>query len=94
MGVGVVGQPEIRVEDLLKMFKTKVSDAESDAYFDSRPLDSLAGKKIGLMKEANVDAARTYYGVSGYGPGWWGPGWYWDPWFAGFTYLPGAGFFY
>jgi hypothetical protein len=46
------------------------------------------------LSEANVDAARTYYGVGGYGPGWWGPGWYWDPWFAGFTYLPGGGFFY
>jgi hypothetical protein len=46
------------------------------------------------LSEANVDAARAYYGAGGYGPGWWGPGWYWDPWFAGFTYLPGAGFFY
>jgi hypothetical protein len=46
------------------------------------------------LSEANVDAARTYYGAGGYGPGWWGPGWYWDPWFAGFTYLPGNGFFY
>ena len=24
----------------------------------------------------------------------WGPGWYWDPWFAGFTFIPGGGFFY
>jgi hypothetical protein len=46
------------------------------------------------LSQANVDAARTYYVSGGYGPGWWGPGWYWDPWFAGFTYLPGSGFFY
>ncbi len=51
------------------------------------------------LSEANVDAARTYYGPAGFGPGWWGPGWwgpgwYWDPWFAGFTFLPGDGFFY
>jgi len=46
------------------------------------------------LSEANLDAARTYYVAGGYGPGWWGPGWYWDPWFAGFTYLPGSGFFY
>ncbi len=46
------------------------------------------------LSEANVDTARMYYGVGGYGPGWWGPGWYWDPWFAGFTFLPGDGFFY
>jgi len=46
------------------------------------------------LSEANIDTARMYYGPGGFGPGWWGPGWYWDPWFAGFTFLPGGGFFY
>jgi len=46
------------------------------------------------LSEANVDTARIYYANGWYGPGWWGPGWYWDPWFAGFTFLPGDGFFY
>jgi hypothetical protein len=46
------------------------------------------------LSDANVDAARTYYVNGWYGPGWWGPGWYWDPYFAGFTFLPGSGFFY
>ncbi len=46
------------------------------------------------LSEANVDAAQMYYANGGWGPGWVGPGWYWDPWFAGFTYLPGDGFFY
>jgi len=46
------------------------------------------------LSDANIDAARTYYMNGWYGPGWWGPGWYWDPYFAGFTFLPGSGFFY
>ena len=46
------------------------------------------------LSEANVDAAQMYYANGWYGPGWWGAGWYWDPWFAGYTFLPGSGFFY
>ncbi len=46
------------------------------------------------LSEANVDAARMYYVNGAWGPGWWGPGWYWDPFYAGFTFLPGDGFFY
>lgn len=46
------------------------------------------------LSEANVNAAQMYYANGWYGPGWWGPGWYWDPWFAGFTFLPGSGYFY
>jgi hypothetical protein len=46
------------------------------------------------LSQANVDTARIYVADGWYGPGWWGPGWYWDPWFDGFTFLPGAGFFY
>jgi len=46
------------------------------------------------LSEANVDTARVYYANGWYGPGWWAPGWYWDPWFAGYTFLPGGGFFY
>ena len=46
------------------------------------------------LSEANVDTARLYVAGGEYGPGWWGPGWYWNPWFAGFTFLPGNGFFY
>jgi hypothetical protein len=46
------------------------------------------------LSEANVDTARLYYVNGAWGPGWWGPGWYWNPYFAGFTFLPGNGFFY
>jgi len=46
------------------------------------------------LADANVDTARLYVADGWYGPGWWGPGWYWDPWFSGFTFVPGAGFFY
>lgn len=46
------------------------------------------------LSEANVATAQLYFVNGWYGPGWWGPGWYWNPWFAGFTYLPGNGFFY
>ncbi len=46
------------------------------------------------LSEANVDTARLYYANAAWGPGWWGPGWYWDPFFAGFTFIPGDGFFY
>ena len=46
------------------------------------------------LSEANVDTARLYYMDGAWGPGWWGPGWYWDPFYAGFTFLPGDGFFY
>lgn len=46
------------------------------------------------LSEANVDTARLYVAGGWYGPGWWGPGWYWNPWFSGFTFVPGAGFFY
>jgi hypothetical protein len=46
------------------------------------------------LSEANVDTARLYVANGWYGPGWWGPGWYWDPWFSGFTFVPGADFFY
>lgn len=46
------------------------------------------------LSEANVNEAQMYYANGWYGPGWWGPGWYWNPWFAGFTFLPGSGYFY
>lgn len=46
------------------------------------------------LSEANVATAQLYFVNGWYGPGWWGPGWYWNPWFAGFTFLPGNGFFY
>jgi hypothetical protein len=51
------------------------------------------------LSEADIDTSRLFYANGWYGPGWWGPGfwgagWYWDPWFAGFTFIPGGGFFY
>ena len=46
------------------------------------------------LSEANMSTAQMYFVNGWYGPGWWGPGWYWNPWFAGFTFLPGAGYFY
>lgn len=46
------------------------------------------------LSEANMNTAQMYFVNGWYGPGWWGPGWYWNPWFAGYTFLPGNGFFY
>lgn len=46
------------------------------------------------LSEANVNTASLYFVDGWYGPGWWGPGWYWNPWFAGYTFIPGGGFFY
>jgi hypothetical protein len=67
--------------------KKEVADNNNDLYRWS----SLRSE---YLSEANVDTAHLYYANGSYGPGWWGPGWYWDPWFAGFTFVPGGGFFY
>jgi hypothetical protein len=66
-------------------FEKKASE-NTDLYRWS----SLRSNYLGA---ANVDAASLYLANGWYGPGWIG-GWYWDPWFAGYTFLPGNGFFY
>jgi hypothetical protein len=43
---------------------------------------------------SDVNAAQMYYANGVVRTGMVGSGWYWDPWFAGYTFLPGSGFFY
>ena len=62
--------------------------------FEATDLYRWSSLRSDYVAEANVDAARTYYGNGFYGPGWIGAGWYWDPWFAGYTFIPGDGIFY
>jgi len=62
--------------------------------FESTDLYRWSSLRSDYVAEANVDAARNYYGNGFYGPGWIGAGWYWDPWFAGYTFIPGDGIFY
>jgi hypothetical protein len=78
-----LNSPKLKERD----FNKKDVTANNDLYRWS----SLRSE---YLSEANVDSAQLYYANGWYGPGWWGPGWYWNPYFAGFTYLPGSGFFY
>jgi hypothetical protein len=72
----------------------KAHGFDKNAVRDGDDLYRWSSLRSEYLSEANVDSARLYYVNGGWGPGWWGPGWYWDPWFAGFTFLPGDGFFY
>lgn len=74
--------------------KAKASGFDAKAAQQNDDLYRWSSLRSEYLSEANVDTARLYYVNGWYGPGWWGPGWYWDPWFAGFTFLPGEGFFY
>lgn len=74
--------------------KAKAKDFDKKEVTQNDDLYRWSSLRSEYLSEANVDAAQRYYANGGYGPGWWGAGWYWDPWFAGFTYLPGDGFFY
>jgi hypothetical protein len=78
--------------------KLKAQDFNKKEFTATDDLYRWSSLRSEYMSEANVDTARLFYGDGWYGPGfygpgYWGPGWYWDPWFAGFTFIPGGGFF-
>jgi hypothetical protein len=79
--------------------KLKAQGFNKDAVAQYDDLYRWSSLRSEYLSEANIDTARLYYTNGWYGPGawgagFWGPGWYWDPWFAGFTFIPGGGFFY
>ncbi len=87
----VKGGHEVNVSDNAKLKSQGFNKNDVRKDDDLYRWSSLRSE---YLSQANVDAARLYYVNGAWGPGWWGPGWYWNPWFAGFTYLPGDGFFY
>src|SRR4051812_20476370 len=74
--------------------KLKAKGFDKDEVTKNDDLYRWSSLRSQYLSEANVNAAQRYYANGWYGAGWWGPGWYWDPMFAGYTYLPGSGFFY
>jgi hypothetical protein len=77
----------------------KARELEKNQVAGNNDLYRWSSLRSEYLSEANVDSAQLFYANGWNGPGWWGPGawgagWYWDPWFDGFTFLPGAGFFY
>jgi hypothetical protein len=74
--------------------KLKARDFNQKEIANHDDLYRWSSLRSQYLSQANVDTARLYMADGWYGPGWWGPGWYWDPWFAGFTFIPGGGFFY
>src|SRR5579859_1289473 len=99
------GKAIVSADDRNTTVKKDHEVALNDAKVKSRGFDAKAvtqnddlyrwsSLRSEYLSEANVDTARLYYANGWYGPGWWGPGWYWNPWFAGFTFVPGGGFFY
>jgi hypothetical protein len=74
--------------------KPKAEGFNKDQVTKNDDLYRWSSLRSEYLSEANVNAAQMYYANGWYGPGWWGPGWYWDPMFAGFTFLPGSGYFY
>jgi hypothetical protein len=74
--------------------KLKPRGFDKDEVTKNDDLYRWSSLRSEYLSEANVNAAQRYYANGWYGPGWWGPGWYWDPMFAGYTFLPGSGYFY
>jgi hypothetical protein len=74
--------------------KLKAQGFDKDQVTKNDDLYRWSSLRSQYLSEANINAAQRYYVNGWYGPGWWGPGWYWDPFFAGYTFLPGSGFFY
>ena len=74
--------------------KLKEDDFNKKEVTSNNDLYRWSSLRSEYLSEANVNSAQLYYANGWYGPGWGGPGWYWNPWYAGFTYLPGNGFFY
>lgn len=78
----------------LSSAKIKSKDFDKKKVTQNDDLYRWSSLRSEYLSEANADEANRYYVNGWYGPGWWGPGWYWDPFFAGFTFLPGSGYFY
>jgi len=74
--------------------KLKPSEFDKDQVTKNDDLYRWSSLRSEYLSEANINAAQGYYVNGWYGAGWWGPGWYWNPMFAGYTFLPGSGFFY
>jgi hypothetical protein len=89
--------------------KLKAQGFNKDAVTQNDDLYRWSSLRSEYLSEANIDTARVFYANGWYGPGYWGAGyagfgfagpglwgagWYWDPWFAGYTFIPGGGFFY
>lgn len=72
----------------------KATEFNKKAVAQSDDLYRWSSLRSQYLSEANMSTAQMYFVNGWYGPGWWGPGWYWNPWFAGYTFLPGNGFFY
>lgn len=81
-------------EVALNSARLKAAGFDKKEVTQSDDLYRWSSLRSQYLSEANIDEAQQYYSYGWYGPGWWGAGWYWDPWFDGFTFLPGAGFFY
>ena len=81
-------------ELVLNSAKLKAAKFDKDQVTKNDDLYRWSSLRSEYLSQANVDTAHLYFANGWYGPGWWGPGWYWDPWFAGYTFLPGSGFFY
>jgi len=81
-------------EVTLASAKIKSQDFDKKQVTQTDDLYRWSSLRSQYLSEANADEAQRYYVNGWYGPGWWGPGWYWDPFFAGFTFLPGSGYFY
>ena len=74
--------------------KLKARDFDKKEVAKSDDLYRWSSLRSEYLSQANVDAAQLYVANGWYGPGWWGAGWYWDPFYAGFTFIPGGGYFY
>jgi len=74
--------------------KLKARDFDKKEVAKNGDLYRWSSLRSEYLSQANVDTAQLYVANGWYGPGWWGPGWYWDPFYAGFTFIPGGGFFY
>jgi hypothetical protein len=68
--------------DAVKPAKFDRKSAHNDFY----NWNSLRSQYLG---EANVQLASQYAGYDSFAPGW-----FWDPYLAGYTWLPGDGFFW
>ncbi|HUI84057.1 MAG TPA: FecR domain-containing protein [Candidatus Binatia bacterium] len=88
------GDREIKVKgghqlDVANTARLKPAKFDKARYEDT-DLYRFSNLRSEYLAEANVDAARMYYG----GPAWYGPGWYWDPFFTAYTWVPWGGVFY
>jgi hypothetical protein len=82
--IKVKGEHQLNLDQQrkLKAERFDKKTAEDDFY-------NWSSLRSEYLSQASANAAHVYLGN-----GWTGPGWYWDPWFAGYTFIPGAGFLY